>query len=114
MGWTSDPASNVLIDYLLEAGHVRDIAIWTDEEAERCRLVAFDLAQQRRALHEDGALQRVPMDGGPHQWIRRWGRTTFSSERIFGIYEPADFALSAPYWPKRSLVRGRRWKRKAA
>jgi len=95
VGLTSDPISNVLIDSLMERGLVRDIGIWTDEEAERCRLVAFDIAQRNAPMHNDGMLRSN--DRTVRNWWREFGDRWFSVERFFSPFDPPDFGLETPW-----------------
>lgn len=94
----ADPTLAVMLDMLLEAGHVRSIEIWTDEEAERCRLVAFDLAQAKlyegTAWQWEGRWLRADDTGGARMWCRE--SRIFSTERWFGAFDPPDWALDAP------------------
>lgn len=92
----ADPVLAVLIDELMARELVRDIAEWTDEEAERARLAAFDLAQRNGPLHHSGALR----PWGKYSVVRSWHRDNtsacFAVERFFSSFDPEDFALESP------------------
>lgn len=89
-----DPDLSVLVDLLLQSG--ANIAEWTDEEAERCRLAAF---------FPETAL--VSRDGGVRQWIRPAhgdrGAHVVSWERFVGSFDLDDRAVEAltavTLWP---------------
>lgn len=90
---TSDPINNTLIDELMARGLVRDVAEWTDEEAERARLAAFDLAQRNAPLHMEGQLR--PHEQTCRNWCRAYGVDVFAVERFFSVFDPDDFALES-------------------
>lgn len=103
-GPTSDPDSNVLIDYLMGRGLVRDVGIWTDEEAERCRLAAF--------FPETAWTSQRPASIG-RRWFDDNGVFAFT-ERFFSPFEEADHGLTVAQYDvgrrsvARELARGER------
>lgn len=100
MSLTSDPTSNVLIDWWLERGAT--VAEWTDEEAEHCRLAAFwsMLRDQSKGpwSQASNVLRCDDGGGGGRTWVWTW-RSSFgdgqgvTKERRFSAFDLPDWAL---------------------
>lgn len=94
-GLTSDPDANVMIDDLMSRGLVRSIEVWTDAEAETCRLVAFDLAQREAPEHQDGVLRPYGRKSVVRNWYRAY-RGIFAIERFYSAFDlTPDYALES-------------------
>lgn len=104
MSAIADPVLAAMVDALLERG--AKLEMWTDEEAERCRLVAFDVAQRTGGIHHRGMLRPVNTDTN-RDWVSdhydmlltsgsggTYSSNLFANERWFSEFEPHDHGLA--------------------
>lgn len=101
----SDPVNAVLVDWWLERG--AKVAVWTDEEAELCRLAAF-APSICEFNHGRGRVQRVEEEQFNERcWVWNFteptrGGSVLAShmERRAGSFDSPDFALAVFIGPR--------------
>lgn len=114
--FVKDPDNDKLVCLLFENGIALSLEEWTDEEAERCRLAAFDLRERDggRWFYNEarGDVIAAAIRGGGRRWVLDVAADESETnvlERFFSPFDwTDDFALdvSVPRAVQRELARG--------
>jgi hypothetical protein len=121
MSFIADPVLAVMVDELVERGAKLDV--WTDEEAERCRLVAFHPFTRHYDLTRHAPSSRIESTMVSPKSGERWWFWNFviigqsqehTIERGIHAFAQPDFALGVSVTPElaRVMSKGRRLPKK--